>query len=83
MVFDKGLMFVAGMPAQAQQSEVELHSMQVWVMLRLVGVHIVGFGQVMKVRREGGFAGLLDRIRGCSKVESSSWVNRVEMAAIV
>jgi len=51
-------------------------------MLRQVGVHIAGFGQVMKVRMEGDFAGLLDRIRGCSKVESSSWVSRVEMAAI-
>lgn len=47
------------------------------------GVHMADSGRVMVVQTGEGFAGSLDRIRDCSKVESRLWVNRAEMAAIV
>lgn len=52
-------------------------------MLGQVGVHIVGSVQVMKVRMEEDFAGLLDRFHDCSKVDSRSWVSRAGIVAIV
>jgi hypothetical protein len=39
-------------------------------MLMQADVHTVDSGRVMGVRMEEDFAGSLDRIRGCSKVES-------------
>jgi hypothetical protein len=77
------LSFVTGTVVQAQHSEAESYWARIWVMLRLVGVHIAGFGQEMEERMVEGFVDLPDRAHGCSRDGSRSWVRRVGTAAVV